>query len=59
MADDLSRGNRFKQDCNMACLGKSGFVEIQRSEALVSSPGGHKNCVSDCVLGYVIYFQTA
>lgn len=47
MAEDLSRGSRFKQDCNTVYLEKSGFVEIQRPEVLVCYPGGHKNCVND------------
>lgn len=36
-------------------LAKFGFIEIQRSEALISTYGGCKSCIDDCALRCMVY----
>lgn len=36
-------------------LAKFGFIEIQRSEALISTYGGCKSCIDDSALRCMVY----
>lgn len=40
---------------NTACPAKFGFIEIEISEALIPTSGGHKSCIGDCALRCMIH----